>query len=87
MAFDFNNQSSASQPNEKWKASAFLNFWLRRPDGSRVKIGAIPMHDNKEVGKALIARLQEDGAVEAMMKLMEVDFQLANKAEPVNLGF
>lgn len=87
MAFSFDNQSSASQSNEKWKAAAFLNFWLRRPDGSRVKIGAIPMHDNKEVGKALIARLQEEGAVEAMMKLMEVDFQLANKAEPVNLGF
>lgn len=90
MAFAFENQSPAAQAgstNEKWKAQAFLNFWLKRPDGSRVKVGAIALHGDKEVGKALISRLQQDGAVEEMVKRMEVDFQMAQRNEPVDLGF
>lgn len=90
MGFEFSNTASSSQSaaqNEKWKAQAFLNFWLKRPDGSRVKVGAIALHGDKEVGKALISRLQQDGAVEEMVKRMEVDFQMAQRNEPVDLGF
>lgn len=90
MGYQFENNAASSQSaaqNEKWKAQAFLNFWLRRPDGSRVKMGAIPLHNDKEVGKALIARLQQEGAVEAMVKALEVDFQMAQRNEPIDLGF
>lgn len=90
MSFSFDttaSSSNAAAQNEKWKAQAFLNFWLRRTDGSRVKVGAIPLHNDKEVGKNLIARLQQEGAVEAMVKVLEVDFQLAQSNKPVDLGF
>lgn len=90
MNFDNNGFSSASgapAQNEKWKAKAFLNLWLRRPDGSRVKIGAIALRDDKEVEKALIGRLQQEGAVEAMMPHLEADFQMAQRNAPVDLGF
>ena len=92
MGYTFNNEAASANnnggsSNEKWKAAAFLNLWLRRPDGSRVKIGAIALHNDKEVGKALIGRLQEDGAVEAMMKNLEADFQMAQRSAPVDLGF
>ena len=93
MAFAFNtpgsnNNASSTGQNEQWKAEAFINLWVRRADGSRAKLGAIPLKGSRNFDKALIERLQQEGAVEALIAALEVDFQMANK-EPsqVNVGF
>ena len=89
MAFHFNTPSSNNAGNnEQWKAKAFLNIWVRRADGSRAKIGAIALRDQKVFEKALIDRLSQEDGVEALKANMEVDFQLVDKASTeVNVGF
>lgn len=85
----FNNapaETNTAANNDKWKAQAFINIWVGGANGSRKKIGSIPLRDNKMFEAALIKRLQEEGAVEAMMDALEIDFQMADK--PVSdVGF
>lgn len=90
MGFSFNVPSSnnAATADEKWKAQAFLNLWVKRADGSRAKVGAIPLREAKAFEKALIARLKQDGAMEAFANALEIDFQMADKpTSEVNVGF
>lgn len=82
-----NNAAGQTQGQERWKAKAFLNFWVRRADGSRAKIGAVPLKDSRNFDSALIERLQQEGGVEALMKHLEVDFQMAENQQPANVGF
>lgn len=90
MAFQFNapaSNNNAAQ-NENWKATGFLNIWVRRTDGSRYKIGAVALREQRVQEKALIDRLSKEDGVEALMAAMEVDFQLVNKdPAQVNVGF
>lgn len=93
MAMQFNtpasNNNGAQGTNESWKAAAFINLWVRRADGSRVKLGALPLKESKLFEKALIERLTANpDDVAALKGALEMDFQLANR-EPssVNLGF
>jgi hypothetical protein len=87
MGMQFNVPSS-NQNNDSWKAQAFLNLWVKRADGSRAKVGAIPLREAKAFEKALIARLQQDGAMDAFVGALEIDFQLADKpTKDVNVGF
>ena len=87
--FNFNAPAATANTNdESWKAKAFLNIWVKRADGSRAKIGAIPLKEQRAFDKALIERLQQDGGVLALMAAMEIDFQMADKpTSQVNLGF
>lgn len=89
MAFSFNNNSQSQQQQDpNWKAAAFLNIWIKKSDGSRAKIGAIPLKDSRNFDKALIARLQEDGAVDALAQALELDFQMADQPNrQVDVGF
>lgn len=90
MAFSFNApaQSNVAGNEAQWKAQAFLNLWVRRQDGSRAKIGAIPLKAQRNFDKALIERLSQEGGVEALMKAVELDFQMADRpASEVNVGF
>lgn len=90
MAFSFNTPSSSTstQQSADWKATAFLNIWIRRADGSRAKVGAIPLKDSRNFDKALIQRLQQEDGVDALTKALELDFQMADKpASEVNVGF
>lgn len=77
----------AASTDQSWKAQAFCNFYIRRPDGSRVKFGAIALKDSKRFEAALIERLKQEGAVEDLMKVLEIDFQLAESSEPAQVGF
>lgn len=70
-----NNEAS----NESWKAQAFLNIYLPTPDGGRRKLGSIPLRESKAFEKAIIERLKEDGALESLAEVIELDFQLADK--------
>ena len=90
MGFSFNvpSNNNAAASDEKWKAQAFLNLWVKRADGSRAKVGAIPLREAKAFERASIARLQQDGAMEAFADVLEIDFQMADKAtKDVNVGF
>lgn len=91
MSFIPNAAANATPNNNseaKWKAAGFLNIWARRADGSRVKIGAIPLRQQKAIEAKLIERLQQQGGIEALAAAMELDFQLADKPmAEVNLGF
>ena len=89
MAFQFNQPSAQNNASdEKWKAQAFLNLWVKRADGSRAKVGAIPLREAKAFEKALIARLKQEGAMEAFTSALEIDFQMADKPTgEVNVGF
>lgn len=81
------NNAAEGQNGERWKATAFLNLWARRKDGSRFKIGAIALKDSKRTDAGLIERLKQEGGVEALLAAMEVDFQLADQQGPVDVGF
>ena len=72
--------------NDSWKATAFLNVWAKRPDGSRLKIGAIAFKANKKADQAIVKRLSEEGGLEALLEVMEVDFNLVTD-EPIDAGF
>lgn len=88
MAFNMPaaNNNTTGNINENWKAQAFINIWVGGANGTRKKIGSIPLRENKSFEAALIKRLQEDGAVEAMIQALEIDFQMADK--PVSdVGF
>lgn len=90
MAISFNTPSNnaAAGTNNNWKATAFLNVWVRRADGSRAKIGSISLKDSRSFERALIERLQQDGALEALQGAMELDFQMADKpVSAANVGF
>ena len=95
MAFNFSSPktpatapATATAGNDSWKATAFLNLWVKRADGSRAKIGAISLKDSKNFDRALIARLQQEGAIEALMQHLELDFQMAaSEGSEANVGF
>lgn len=85
MAFNTNNQNSSNDTS--WKADAFLNIYVQVGETKR-KVGAITLKNSKSYEAALIKRLQEPGALEAMQAKMVLDFQLANVETPVAaLGF
>ena len=80
-----------SSNNQSWeKASAFINVSVRKPDGSKRKVGALPLRQSKAYEAALITRLSEDpSAIEKMADVLEIDFQLVSN-EPLSadaLGF
>lgn len=87
--FNFNAPAATNNTqDESWKAKAFLNIWVKRADGSRAKIGAIALKEQRAFDKALIERLQQDDGVLALMAAMEIDFQMADKpSSQVNVGF
>lgn len=86
--FNFNAPAATNTNDESWKAKAFLNIWVKRADGSRAKIGAIALKDQRAFDKALIERLQQEDGVLALMAAMEIDFQMADKpTSQVNVGF
>lgn len=88
MGFQFNTPSSNETKEAKWEAVGFLNLWVKRADGSRAKVGAIPLRKAKAFDKALAERLQQPGAMEAFIGALELDFQVADKpSSEVNLGF
>lgn len=84
----YNNAKTPVSQNSdtSWKAQAFINLYIPTADGTRRKVGAIALRDSKAFEAALIARLQEDGAVQALADVLEIDFQMADK--PVaSVGF
>ena len=90
MAFQNASRSVVSTSDDSWKATAFVNLWIKKPDGSRARLGSIPLKDSRAFEKAVIERLTTGGdeAVVALMKALEIDFQRADQVVPVaSVGF
>ena len=81
MAFNrpLQTRNNDQGSNESWKAQAFLNIYLPTREGGRRKLGSIPLRESKAYEKAIIERLKEDGALESLAQVIELDFQLADK--------
>ena len=87
MAFQ-KNDSISNNNDTSWKATAFINLYVPSADGqSRRKIGAIALRDSKKLDAAIIKRLQEEGGVQALADVLQIDFQLADSGEETELGF
>jgi hypothetical protein len=66
------------------RADAFVNVWIKRADGTRAKLGAIPLKHSTAYQAGVIDRLNTGGeeAIAALMAALEIDFKLAS-SEPV----
>ena len=66
------------------RADAFINVWVKRADGTRAKLGALPLKSSTAYQSGVIDRLNSGGdeAIAALMSVLEIDFKLAN-SEPV----
>ena len=66
------------------RADAFINIWVKRADGTRAKLGAIPLKSSTAYQSGVIDRLSSGGdeAIAALMSVLEIDFKMAN-SEPV----
>lgn len=82
MGYNTNRAPAATATEANWKADAFLNIWVSRKDGSRMKVGAIPLKMARAAEAALIERLKEQGAVDAFKSAVEFDFQMAEASKP-----
>lgn len=74
--------AGTTQPNEDWKAQGFLNFYLPGKNGSRKKLGAIPLKASRHNDKQLLAWLNEDASrVAHILAQLTIEFQSAQPNE------
>lgn len=89
MAFNTNTASQNSNTNgnnskdESWKAVGFINIFLPARDGSRVKLGAIPLKAAKPREAELANWLAEDDESKSRLNLLlnKLEMEYAS-AEP-----
>lgn len=93
MAFQTNvttaPASSNNQSNDQsWRADRFLNLWIKGSDGSRRKLGAIPLKKSKAFEAAIIKRLDEgEDALSALQDVLEMSYNSAEGAADIDVGF
>ena len=88
MAFNTNtNTAAASTNNDNWKADAFLNLYIDRPDGTPLKVGAVSFKNSRKTDAALIKRLQEEGALQAFANAVRFDFRMVTDEPIADIGF
>ena len=73
-----NNQSS----NDDWKADAFINCFLPRKDGSRMKVGFFALKESSQDQQQLIQWIKEDpeGHLEVLKQKLVLEFKELNQA-------
>lgn len=87
MAFNRNGNNNsapaaANTTNDDWKAQGFINFYLPAKDGSRRKLGAIPLKESKPQEKILLDWLEADPKnVEALLAKLIVEYRPAEAPE------
>ena len=88
MAFNKTTAAAAAaSSNDSWKADAFLNMYIDRPDGSSLKVGAVTFKTSKKTDAAMIQRLQEEGGIDAFKKAVRFDFRLVTDEPISDIGF
>lgn len=82
MAFQPATAVNNTPSNDSWKAQGFLNFYLPGKNGSRKKLGAIPLKENKPNEKTLLAWLNEDPSrVGSILEKLELEYQSATPSD------
>lgn len=89
MAFNRINAAAApaASSNDSWKADAFLNMYIDRPDGSSIKVGAVTFKTSKKTDAAMIQRLQDEDGIEAFKKAVRFDFRMVTDEPISDIGF
>ena len=68
--------AAEAAPVDTWKAQGFINLYLPRKDGSRAKLGAIPLRDSKENERTLREWLEaNEGNVDKLLTALIVNYQ------------
>lgn len=75
--FDRNSgNNSNSQGNADWKASAFVNVYLPRKDGTRMKLGFIALKGDHQEQKRVLDTLRGDPeAIERLKSKIVLEFK------------
>lgn len=82
MAFASNTARTVETTNDSWKAQGFLNLYLPSKNGSRRKLGAIPLKDSKANEKQLRQWLEEDPTrVAKILAALVIEYQSAEVSE------
>lgn len=70
------NSNSQSGNNDDWKASAFLNVFLPRRNGTRMKLGFFPLKESNVDQAKLIAWIKEDpeARLAALLNKLVIEF-------------
>ena len=87
MAFKsgFPSAASNNQPAAGFtKAGGFINMYLTRADGSKVKVGAIALREDEEAGAFLLQALEAEDGVKRFANKVEFEYRkvLPNDQRP-----
>lgn len=83
MAFrNSNAQRNTAQSNDDWKAAGFINIYISRKDGSKAKLGAIPLRMVRDNEAQLFEWLKSnENNIEKLAKALIIDFRSVQKGE------
>lgn len=71
-----NSNSSNNNGNAEWKASAFVNVYLPRKDGTRMKLGFIALKGDHQEQKHVLDTLRGDPeAIERLKSKIVLEFK------------
>ena len=74
--FDRDQNTRGGQSNQDWKADAFINIFLPRKDGSRMKLGFIALKgDHKEQEKILNLLRTDPTAIDRLRSKLVLEFK------------
>lgn len=88
MSTMFERQSNKSNSgNDNWKADAFINVFLPRRNGTRMKLGYFPLKENNIDQSKLIAWIKEDpeGRLAALLDKLVIEFHEVNQQNESDL--
>lgn len=88
--FDRQNQgrnNSQSGNNDDWKANAFLNCFLPRRNGTRMKLGFFPLKENNVDQAKLIQWIKEnpEERLAALLDKLVIEFHEVGSADESDL--
>lgn len=75
--FDRQGNTGNNQSNQDWKADAFLNLFLPRKDGSRMKLGFCALKMSQQDQKQLIDWIKEspEEHLEILKQKLVIEFK------------
>ena len=77
MAFNSNADVVIPAAAGQWeKASAFINIYAPKKDGSRAKVGAVPLRISKETEKRIMDIIAQEGDAERVLSKLVLEYNL-----------
>ena len=70
--------------DESWKAQGFINLYINAPDGSKKKLGAIPLKDARNAERTLREWLGKDPEKHAakLLSALSLEYRAADEEGP-----